>query len=86
MAKGLNPRHPRAKRSLFPSIGSPAACSGLMYLGVPTVTPICVNVLDSEEAASTALPMPKSATTAWPSCRRMFSGLISLWTIPCRCA
>ena len=31
--------HPSANRSLRPSIVSPAACSGLMYAGVPTVTP-----------------------------------------------
>ena len=36
---------PSAKRSLRPSIVSPAACSGLMYAGVPTVTPTCVSSL-----------------------------------------
>ena len=30
--------------------------------------------------------MPKSASSASPSCSRMFSGLMSRWTIPCRCA
>ncbi len=56
---------PSAKRSLRPSISSPAACSGLMYAGVPTVTPICVNIRPvADEAATSALPMPKSATIA----------------------
>ena len=27
----------------------------------------------------TASAMPKSATSAWPSCSRMFSGLMSRW-------
>ena len=35
-------------------------------------------------AASIARAMPKSATMAWPSCSRMFSGLMSRWTTPRR--
>ena len=65
---------------------SPAACSGLMYAGVPTIMPICVRSPTRSRVAARALPMPKSATTAWPSCSRMFSGLMSRWTTPCRCA
>ena len=30
----------------------------------------------------TARAMPKSATSAWPFCSRMFSGLMSRWTMP----
>ena len=33
-----------------------------------------------------ASAMPKSATSALPSCSRMFSGLMSRWMTPCRCA
>ena len=33
-----------------------------------------------------ASAMPKSASTASPSWNRMFSGLMSRWTTPCRCA
>ena len=58
-----------------PSTSSPTACSGLMYDGVPTLMPICVSV--SPGASLMAFPMPKSATSTWPSCSRMFSGLIS---------
>ena len=48
------------------------------------MTPVAVRC--SPPAASIARAIPKSATTAWPSSRRMFSGLMSRWTIPCRCA
>ena len=44
---------------------SPAACSGLMYAGVPTVSPVSVSC--SRSAASSARAMPKSATSACPS-------------------
>jgi hypothetical protein len=37
-------------------------------------------------ALCTASAMPKSATRARPSCRRMFSGLMSRWITPWRCA
>ena len=37
----------------------------------------------SPPAALTASAMPKSATSACPSCSRMFSGLMSRWTTPC---
>ena len=37
-------------------------------------------------AASTALPIPKSATSACPSWSMMFSGLMSRCTTPWRCA
>ena len=41
--------------------------------GVPTLIPVCVNA--SPSTALSALPMPKSATRACPSCSMMFSGL-----------
>jgi hypothetical protein len=47
--------------SLRPSTTSPAACSGLMYAGVPTDMPACV--IPASPAALIALPMPKSATS-----------------------
>lgn len=46
-------------------IVSPAACSGLMYAGVPTIMPVCVSV--SLAAKVTAFAIPKSITTASPS-------------------
>ena len=44
---------------------SPAACSGLMYAGVPIAMPVSVRF--SPVGASSARAMPKSATSA---CRR----------------
>jgi len=49
------------------------ACSGLMYAGVPTASPVSVS--RSTPALATAHAMPKSATRAWPLSSRMFSGL-----------
>ena len=52
--------------------GSAAACSGAMYVGVPTDMPICVSVSPvscgggSSFASETALAIPKSETTAAP--------------------
>src|SRR4029079_13400117 len=56
---------------------SPLACSGLMYAGVPIDIPVCVR--DSSPPCM-ARAMPKSATIACPSIRRMFSGLMSRCT------
>ncbi|HEU5480182.1 MAG TPA: hypothetical protein VFU90_10140, partial [Candidatus Tumulicola sp.] len=53
---------------------SPAACSGLTYSGVPRLAPVSVRRL---AASWTASAIPKSASTASPSCRRMLSGLMS---------
>ena len=59
------------------SIFLPPTCSGDMYDGVPITMPVRVLAL------SITLAMPKSVNTADPSGRkRMFSGLISLWTMP----
>ncbi len=54
---------------------SPIACSGLMYAGVPTATPVAV----SFRSPSAARAMPKSLTIAWPVARsmRMLSGFTS---------
>jgi hypothetical protein len=72
---------PRAYTSVRASTSPvPNACSGLMYAGVPIARPVPVS--RSAPAASTARAMPKSATMAWSPARRMFSGLISLWTTP----
>lgn len=57
---------------------------GWSLFGV-TIMPTCVIVAGVADS-STARAMPKSVTTAWPSERRMFSGLMSRWTMPCRCA
>ena len=62
----------------------PIACSGLMYVGVPTAIP--VRVSRSPPATLTARAMPKSATSAVPLERRMFSGLMSRWITPFECA
>ena len=47
-------------------LGSPAACSGAMYAGVPIDVPICVSVAPGAGVrdALIALAMPKSVTTA----------------------
>ena len=59
-----------------------AHCSGLMYVGVPTVTPVIVS-----PSACTTLAMPKSVTTAHPSSSSMmFADLMSRWMTPCRWA
>ncbi|MEJ7598152.1 MAG: hypothetical protein WKG01_09610, partial [Kofleriaceae bacterium] len=53
---------PVANRSLRPSIGSPFACSGLMYAGLPLIISLAV-ALD----AARAFAMPKSETLTAPS-------------------
>ncbi len=62
--------------SLRPSTSrSPLACSGDMYVGVPTVLPVTV----SRVPASIARAIPKSVTMARPVApsSRMLSGLTS---------
>jgi hypothetical protein len=63
---------------------SPVACSGDMYCGVPSDRPVCVRRLPP--ASFTASAIPKSASIASPSWRRMFSGLMSRCTSCWRCA
>ena len=66
--------------ALRASIGSPRACSGDMYCGVPAITPLRVSV-----ASSAARAKPKSviATRSIPSSSKMFAGLMSRCTRPC---
>ena len=45
-----------------------------------------VSVIRVPPALLTASAMPKSATSARPSCSRMFSGLMSRWMTPWRWA
>ena len=74
-----------AGESLRPSSRRSAlACSGLMYKGVPNVMPVPVS--RSPPAASSAWATPKSASTQCSPESRMFSGLTSRWTMPCRWA
>jgi hypothetical protein len=56
--------------------GSAAACSGAVYPGVPTTTPVAV-IGPLVRASLIALAMPKSATSAPPSDINTFSGLMS---------
>jgi hypothetical protein len=65
-----------------------------MYAGVPNDVPADVSVEERRASAAPspsrdaemAFAIPKSATTAPPSERRMFSGLMSRCTTPARCA
>jgi len=68
--------------------GSPAACSGAMYAGVPMDVPICVSAALPElvRDALMALAMPKSVTTAAPPEMSTLSGLMSRCTTPRACA
>ena len=65
----------------------PAACSGLMYVGVPSDAPVRV----SGAASLRSLATPKSSTFATngapgSSHRNRLGGLMSRWTIPIACA
>ena len=51
-----------------------------MYTGVPIAIPVWVSLVPP--ATVTARAIPKSATTARPPLSRMFSGLMSRWTMP----
>ena len=69
--------------------GSAAACSGAMYIGVPSAMPICVSAPspDGVAAASrSAFATPKSVTVAEPPERSTLSGLMSRCTTPSACA
>ena len=71
---------PSAKRSARASTGSPRACSGAMYCGVPAIRPLWVRL-----ASSMALARPKSVslTRSTQFSSRMFAGLMSRCTTPC---
>src|SRR5829696_4385583 len=68
--------------SLRPSIGSLAACSGLMKCAVPTIIP------GSVSGPAPPCAMPKSVTSARPvpASSMMLSGFTSRWTMPRPCA
>ena len=60
----------------------PMTCSGDMYFGEPSITPVCVR---SAEARMRA--MPKSVIFTGPSATTMmFAGLMSRCTTPAWCA
>src|SRR3990172_6607359 len=65
--------------------GSADACSGAMYAGVPSATPIVVIVL-RPVASLTARATPKSVTSACRPESITLSGLMSRCTTPCACA
>src|SRR3970040_1019661 len=65
--------------------GSADVCSGAMYAGVPSATPIVVIVL-RPVASLTARATPKSVTSACRPESITLSGLMSRWTTPCACA
>ena len=66
------------------SVGSPIACSGAMYSGVPMTAPVDVSAVAavSAEPAMT-FEMPKSSSLTWSSSptRKMLSGFRSRWMI-----
>src|SRR2546430_649451 len=69
----------RLYRSLRPSRSrSPAACSGLMYSGVPMVRPTSVTFLPSHDW-QIARAIPKSAITAVPVASNHVFGLHAGW-------
>ena len=81
-----NSTQPSEKMSARASTSrSPRACSGAMYIGVPTVEPTLVKRLVS----STRRAMPKSSmrvSSSRQSTRKMLLGLMSRWTMPRSCA
>ena len=62
-----------------------SACSGLMYSGVPIITPSSVNIVRSVSFCAVALATPKSMIfgTAFPSrsATSTFDGFRSRWMI-----
>ena len=62
----------------------PSACSGAMYAGVPSTSPVRVAI---DSAPPMTFAMPKSETFSVPvPVNRRFSGLMSRWRIPFPCA
>ncbi len=76
-----NATHPSAKTSARAStLGSPRACSGAMYPGVPMAAPVRVRADDRATRAT-----PKSSTftrSIEPPSRKMLLGLTSRWSTP----
>ena len=62
-------------------MGSPAACSGAMYAGVPSAMPIEVSAPVPVESA-TAFATPKSVTSACLPENSTLSGFTSRCTMP----
>jgi hypothetical protein len=52
--------------SLLGVTGSPVACSGLMYAGVPSTVPVTVSLVVPWSPGDSAALTPKSATNARP--------------------
>jgi len=66
--------------------GSALTCSGAMYAGVPSVTPMEVSpVAPAGPDSLIALATPKSVTMAAPLDSSTLSGLMSRCTTPCAC-
>ncbi len=67
---------------------APSVCSGDMYSGVPMSTPMPVLPAFSP-SVNFEMPKSMSLTSRRPgsgSCKKMFSGLRSRWTMPLACA
>ena len=64
-------------------LGSPLACSGLTYAGVPAEESSSDRFPHSKNSACTAREIPKSATNACRSDSRTFSGFTSQWSTLC---
>ena len=86
---------PNAQMSVRLSTGSPRACSGLMYAGVPAIMPGLAERRDRAahassawlRARSNAFARPKSSTLTVPSAlSAMLDGFRSRWMTPCSCA
>src|SRR5918996_2047440 len=75
---------PVAYRSVRGSAAWPSICSGARYWTVPVTVPGAWLMRESAKARA----RPKSPTFGSPSEDRirMFSGLMSRWTMPCACA
>ena len=65
---------------------SPAACSGLMYVGVPIATPVPVRLPLPTSVSALAIPKSVTITRRRVPSNRMLSGLMSRWMIPIVCA
>ncbi len=73
---------PRENRSDRPSRSLPSTCSGLMYDGVPRITPCAVSA--AHDAVARAMPKSITLTTrCWETIR--FPGLMSRWTMVSGC-
>ena len=62
----------------------PSACSGLMYAGVPTLTPVIVRRAPPSPCVAFAIPKSITLQTGTSSIvvTSTFDGLMSRWMIP----